>query len=81
MTLELYGMLTTIGKKQWTKFSHDIIKTTRYLARAVNAIPGLKVFGNPSELLNIVAIELDKEYWAIANKQAPSIYAVADILS
>ena len=63
-TLELYAMLTTLGKRQWTKNSHDIIRETRDLAREINSnIPGIKVFGNPEELVCVVGIGIDHDYW------------------
>ena len=77
--LELYAMLTTIGKKKWTENAHKIIQATRDTARAVNEIPGLKVFGNVDELVCVIAIGLDQEYWA--GKKAPYIHAIGDELS
>ena len=46
------------------------------MARAINNIPGLKVQGNAEELVCVVAIELDQEYWT--GKQIPNIHAIAD---
>ena len=72
-------MLTTLGKRQWTQNAHNIINATRDLARAVNDIPGIKVIGNAEELICVVAVALDHEYWV--GKQAPNIYAIGDELS
>ena len=72
-------MLTTLGKRQWTQNAHNIINTTRDLARAVNDIPGIKVIGNAEELICVVAVALDHEYWV--GKQAPNIHAIGDELS
>lgn len=58
-TLELYAMLTTIGRKQFTQNSRDIVTTTRDIARAVNRIPGIEVLGDPEELVCVVAVGLD----------------------
>ena len=71
-------MLTTLGKDQWIKFSRDIIRTTRELAREVDKIPGVKVMGNPEELICAVAIELDPEYFR--GKRAPNVHSIADEL-
>ena len=67
-TLELYAMLTTIGKKQWINNTHAIINTVRDLARGVDEIPGIKVMGNKDELVCVIAVGIDKQYWVEANK-------------
>lgn len=76
LSVELYAMLTTLGKKKFTQNSQGIVRTTRDLARAVNAIPGIKVIGNAEELVCVVSIGLDHEYWV--GKEAPYIHAIAD---
>ena len=76
--LELYAMLTRLGKDYWVKAARDIIKTTRDLATEVDKIPGVKVIGNAAELTCIIAVELDQDFYK--GKKAPNIHAIADEL-
>ena len=77
--LELYAMLTTLGKDKWAETSRGIIKATRDLAREVNKIPGVRVLGNAEELTCGLAVELDPEFWK--GKKAPDIHAIGDELA
>jgi len=78
LSVELYAILTTIGKKKFTENSRSIIRTTRDLAETVNDIPGVKVIGKANELVCVVGVGIDHEYWASKGKSEPNIHAICD---
>lgn len=78
LSVELYAILTTIGKKKFTENSRSIIRTTRDLAETVNDIPGVKVIGEANELVCVVGVGIDHEYWASKGKSEPNIHAICD---
>ena len=81
LSVELYAMLTTVGRKGFTENSRNIIRTTRDLARTVNDIPGVKVIGDAEELICVVSVGIDSEYWAEQGKSEPNIHAICDVFS